>query len=244
MRLTATPTKFNQTKQSRYTKKTSSKRRNHLTPSSSKNPWENDSNSFLNIPKERRHIRFGGLKHLMESNGILEENPADEMTNVDKGAEEFIQLMKDISNEKAKHAKLEQEIKEYCMTPEVANELSLNTIENRINIVKSLNQYISDILINKNKIEEILYMKKKQEEELDSNQQTTIVIKNKDYDGFCKYIVQLKQLLKSRASDLENIRWAQNAKLIKENWKKIEFKMTELVKERKKGLTTRDREHD
>ena len=40
--------------------------------------------------KERRHIRFGGLKHLMESNGMLEENPADEMTNVDKGAEEFI----------------------------------------------------------------------------------------------------------------------------------------------------------
>ena len=76
---------------------------------------------------------------------MLEENPADEMTNVDKGAEEFIQLMKDISNEKAKHAKLEQEIKEYCMTPKVANELSLNTIENRTNIVKSLNQYISDI---------------------------------------------------------------------------------------------------
>ena len=69
---------------------------------------------------------------------MLEENPADEMTNVDKGAEEFIQLMKDISNEKAKHVKLEQEIKEYCMTPEVANELSLNTIENRINIVKRI----------------------------------------------------------------------------------------------------------
>ena len=140
----------------------------------------------------------------MESNGILEENPADEMTNVDKGAEEFIQLMKDISNEKAKHVKLEQEIKEYCMTPEVANELSLNTIENRINIVKSLNQYISDILINKNKIEEILYMKKKQEEELDSNQQTTIVIENKDYDSFCKYIVQLMiPEGKLNASDLE-----------------------------------------
>ena len=29
----------------------------------------------------------------MESNGMLEENPADEMTNVDKGAEEFILLL-------------------------------------------------------------------------------------------------------------------------------------------------------
>ena len=26
---------------------------------------------ILNIPKERRHIRFGGLKHLMESNGMI-----------------------------------------------------------------------------------------------------------------------------------------------------------------------------
>ena len=92
MRLTATPTKFNQTKQSRYTKKTSSKRRNHLTPSSSKNPsWENNSNSFSKTyQKKEVIIRFGGLKHWMESNGMLKENPADEMTNVDKGAEEFI----------------------------------------------------------------------------------------------------------------------------------------------------------
>ena len=72
MRLTATPTKFNQTKQSRYTKKTSSKRRNHLTPSSSKNPWENNSNSFSKTyQKKDVIIRFGGLKHLMESNGII-----------------------------------------------------------------------------------------------------------------------------------------------------------------------------
>ena len=56
----------------RYTKKTSSKRRNHLTPSSSKNPsWENNSNSFSKTyQKKEVIIRFGGLKHWMESNGM------------------------------------------------------------------------------------------------------------------------------------------------------------------------------
>ena len=41
-------------------------------------------------------MRFGGLKKLMENNGILEENPPDQLTNIDKQAEEFLKLVDEL----------------------------------------------------------------------------------------------------------------------------------------------------
>eukprot|EP00943_MAST-04B_sp_MAST-4B-sp1_P008633 g8633.t1 len=208
---------------------------NNYTPS--KNPWENETTSFLNIPKERRHMRFGGLKKLMENNGILEENPPDQLTNVDKQAEEFLKVMDGISKEREKHTQLEQEIKEH-----VAKELSLETVQNRIKTVDSLNEYFSKILLNKDKIESVITKinEKAMAEELESQNETkkSLIIGTEHYKDFCKYVVQMNKLLKSPATDLENIRWAQDSRNVKKAWSAVESRIDSLIDQANRNKKT------
>ena len=62
-----------------------------------------------------------------------------------------------------------------------------------------------------------------------------LVFEAGDYDEFCKYIVNLNKLLRTRAMDLENIRWAQNSKDLKKKWKVIEARVASILDDSKRS---------
>ena len=100
--------------------------RNNYTPS--KNPWDANPSSILSVPKNRRHLRFGGLRKVLECNGIIDENPPDRHENVDKEAREFLNTIDAIAAEQYGTHNL-NEIKEYCLPVDVAEELSVENVK-------------------------------------------------------------------------------------------------------------------
>ena len=198
--------------------------RNNYTPS--KNPWDANPSSILSVPKNRRHLRFGGLRKVLECNGIIDENPPDRHENVDKEAREFLNTIDAIAAEQLRHTQLEQEIKEYCLPVDVAEELSVENVKERIELLRRLNRVISSVLSNKEMLQKAIESCANDQEVLNADSmapgEAQLVVEQADYDEFCKYIVNLNKLLRSRAMDLENIRWAQNSKELKKKWKIVE----------------------
>ena len=210
--------------------------RNNYTPS--KNPWDTNPSSILSLPKNRRHLRFGGLRKVLEGNGIIDENPPDRHENVDTEAREFLDTIDAIAAEQLRHAQLEQEIKEYCLPVDVAEELSIENVKERIDLLKRLNRVISSILSNKGILQKALESCIRDQDALNADSmapgEAQLVFEAGDYDEFCKYIVNLNKLLRTRAMDLENIRWAQNSKDLKKKWKVIEARVASILDDSKR----------
>ena len=159
----------------------------------------------------------------MVANGIVEENPPDRHENVDQEAREFLDTIDAIATEKSRHAQLEQEIKEYCLPANVAEEFSIETVKERIELLKRLNRTISSVLSKKDILQKSMEGSTEGSGvEMMAPGESQLVVEPGYYDEFCKYIVNLNKLLRSRAMDLENIRWAQNSKELKKKWGVIE----------------------
>ena len=184
----------------------------------SSNPWENKPHSLLATSKEKRHIRLGGLRSVLQSHGVVEEGEElNKNATTLPDTERFFHLLDTISDLSKEKGRLLNEVAEYSASAEQAQRLTGSNLEASIGQIEAFTKYLEHIAQNEEKVSQVLAMRNHSS----VGGKAAIKVNPIYQQDFCEFLRLTKTLLTNQASNLENIRWSQNSVKHLQNLKKI-----------------------
>ena len=168
------------------------------------NPWANTPHSLLATAKEKRHIRLGGLRGLLQSHGVISEaSELDGRASVAPSTAKYFDVLDKASVAKDQMLQMSSLLAETTLDAATANVLSKENLSDRLSDVEKLNHYLAYIRENEEKIR-LLLEQRSQQPHHDS-----VLIEPAYHNEFASLLARLNELLAKPATSLENIRWSQ-----------------------------------
>ena len=185
----------------------------------SANPWENKPHSLLATSKEKRHMRLGGLRSVLQSHGIIEEGEKlNEVATVAPRTEKYFHLLDTITELREEKQRLLDDLDAHSLTEEQARLLTQQNLEDSIEQIEACAKYVETIIHNEDKIRNALETRKRR-----SYDKAAAIKVNPLYQrDFYEFFRLTGKLLTNKASKLENIRWSQNSAKHMKSWEKVQ----------------------